>query len=121
MPTLDPDKLKIGYVILIATRKFAVEKLQTKAGFGESSKWTHIAGSLGGNEAQALLKLCIQEAQPPCHKRIKVSITTIPFVARRADEHILKTDFFTCHRYLKRRRSPAVGGASCAGPALHYH
>lgn len=45
---LNPDNLKIGYVILVATHKFAIEKLQRKSGFGESSKWTHVAGSLGG-------------------------------------------------------------------------
>jgi hypothetical protein len=45
---LNPDKLKIGYVILITTRKFAIERLQRKAGYGQSSKWTHVAGSLGG-------------------------------------------------------------------------
>lgn len=45
---IDPDKIRIGYVVLVATRKFAIEKLQHKAGFGESSKWTHVAGSLGG-------------------------------------------------------------------------
>jgi hypothetical protein len=45
---LDPDKLKIGYVILVNTHKFAIEKLQREAGFNESSKWTHVAGSLGG-------------------------------------------------------------------------
>jgi len=38
---LDFDKLKIGYVILVATNKFAIEKLQRKAGYGDSS-------SLGG-------------------------------------------------------------------------
>jgi|GEM_PF-953529 len=48
MPTLNPNSLKIGYVILINTRKFAITKLQHKAGYGESSKWTHVAGSLGG-------------------------------------------------------------------------
>lgn len=48
---LNPDKLKIGYVILITTRKFAIEKLQAKAGYGDSSKWTHIAGSIGGYDA----------------------------------------------------------------------
>jgi hypothetical protein len=51
MPILNPNSLKIGYVILISTRKFAIEKLQRKAGFGESSKWTHVAGSLGGLDA----------------------------------------------------------------------
>ena len=51
MLTLNPNSLKIGYVILIASRKFAIEKLQLKAGYGESSKWTHVAGSLGGYTA----------------------------------------------------------------------
>lgn len=45
---LNPDKMKIGYIILVAICKFAIEKLQRKAGFDESSKWTHVAGSLGG-------------------------------------------------------------------------
>jgi len=45
---LNPDSLKIGYVILISTCKFAIEKLQRKAGYGDSSKWTHVADSLGG-------------------------------------------------------------------------
>ena len=49
--SLDPNSLKIGYVILVNTRKFAIEKLQRKAGYGDSSKWTHVAGSLGGLDA----------------------------------------------------------------------
>jgi hypothetical protein len=48
MPTLDPNKLKIGYIILVSTRKPAISKLQQKAGYSVSSKWTHAAGSLGG-------------------------------------------------------------------------
>jgi hypothetical protein len=48
---LNPDKLKIGYVILVSTRKFAVEKFQDKAGYADSSKWTHVCGSLGGLDA----------------------------------------------------------------------
>lgn len=48
---IDPDKMKIGYVVLISTRKFAIKKLQQKAGFNESSRWTHVAGSLGGYDA----------------------------------------------------------------------
>jgi hypothetical protein len=48
MPTLSPDKLKIGYIILINTRKPAIKTLQLKASYGDSSKWTHVAGSLGG-------------------------------------------------------------------------
>ncbi len=48
---IDPDKMKIGYVVLVATRKFGIEKLQQKAGFEESAKWTHVTGSLGGYTA----------------------------------------------------------------------
>ena len=48
MPVLNPDSLKTGYVILVATHKPAIKTVQEKAGYGNSSKWTHVAGSLGG-------------------------------------------------------------------------
>ena len=48
MRSLNPDSLKIGYVILIATRKPAIQAFQRKAGYGDSAKWTHVAGSIGG-------------------------------------------------------------------------
>jgi len=48
MPTLNADSLKIGHVILVATQKPAIQAFQRKAGYGDSSKWTHVAGSLGG-------------------------------------------------------------------------
>jgi len=48
MQKLNPDSLKIGYVILAATRKPAIQTFQRKAGYGESAKWTHVAGSIGG-------------------------------------------------------------------------
>jgi hypothetical protein len=48
MHTLNPDSLKIGYVILFATHKPAIQAFQRKAGYGDSSKWTHVAGSIGG-------------------------------------------------------------------------
>jgi len=51
MPRLNPDSLKIGHIILVATRKPAIQSFQRKAGYGESSKWTHVAGSLGGLDA----------------------------------------------------------------------
>ena len=51
MPNLNPSSLKIGYVILVATRKPAIKTLQRKAGYGESSKWTHVAGGIGGLDA----------------------------------------------------------------------
>lgn len=51
MPILNPDSLKIGYVILAATRKPTIQAFQRKAGYGDSSKWTHVAGSIGGYDA----------------------------------------------------------------------
>ena len=51
MPYINPDKLSIGYMILITSGKFAIEKFQRKAGYDDSSKWTHVAGSLGGYTA----------------------------------------------------------------------
>ena len=56
---LDPEKLKIGYVILVAGNKFAIQKVQERAGYGKSSKWTHVAGALGGYDAiEASLPKC---------------------------------------------------------------
>jgi hypothetical protein len=46
MKKLNPDKIRIGYVILVAGYKIAIEKVQSKSGYGLSSKWTHVAGSL---------------------------------------------------------------------------
>ena len=48
---LNPDSLKIGYIILVVTPKPAIRTLQQKAGYDESSKWTHVAGCLGGYTA----------------------------------------------------------------------
>lgn len=45
---IDPNKIKIGDVILMATGTSATIKIQKKYGYGESSKWTHVAGSIGG-------------------------------------------------------------------------
>ncbi|MFA6384291.1 MAG: hypothetical protein WCY10_02845 [Candidatus Omnitrophota bacterium] len=45
---MSPDALKIGDVILIAGRNPAIEELQMKAGYGDSSRWTHVLGCLGG-------------------------------------------------------------------------
>lgn len=57
---MGPDDLKIGDVILVAGRNPAIEKMQRKAGFGESSKWTHVCGCLGGYT-------CIEAAVPRSH------------------------------------------------------
>jgi hypothetical protein len=51
MPILNPDSLKIGYIILVATRKSPVQAFQRKAGYGDNAKWTHVAGSIGGYDA----------------------------------------------------------------------
>lgn len=48
MSAIDPNKLRIGYVILAATHKSAIQAVQRRAGYGESAKWTHVAGSIGG-------------------------------------------------------------------------
>lgn len=53
MPRLNPDSPRIGYVIL-ASRKPTIEAFQAKAGYGERSEWTHVAGSIGGyNKVEA--------------------------------------------------------------------
>jgi len=51
MHTLNPESLEIGFVVLVAPNKFAIKKLQRKINYGESSKWIHVAGSLGGLDA----------------------------------------------------------------------
>ena len=45
---IDPNKIKIGDVILVASRTEVTIKIQKKFGYKESSKWTHVAGSIGG-------------------------------------------------------------------------
>ena len=46
--TIDPNKIKVGDVILVATNTKITIEIQQKLGYGESSKWTHVAGSIGG-------------------------------------------------------------------------
>jgi len=45
---IDPDKVKVGDIILVASGTKVTIDVQTKLGYGESSKWTHVAGSIGG-------------------------------------------------------------------------
>ena len=45
---IDPNKIRIGDVILVATKTKVTIETQQKLGYGESSKWTHVAGSIGG-------------------------------------------------------------------------
>ncbi len=45
---VDPDKIRIGDIILVATGTRITVYVQRRLGFGTRSKWTHVAGSLGG-------------------------------------------------------------------------
>ena len=45
---IDPEKIKVGDIILVASGTKPTIKIQKKYGYGESSKWTHVAGSIGG-------------------------------------------------------------------------
>lgn len=47
---IDPNKIKVGDVVLVATRNSTTEDVQKRLGFGEASKWTHVAGSIGGHD-----------------------------------------------------------------------
>lgn len=48
MQTIDPNKIWVGDVILVATGNKVTEKVQDGLGYGESSRWTHVAGAIGG-------------------------------------------------------------------------
>ena len=45
---IDPNKIRVGDVILVASGTKVTIETQQKLGYGESSKWTHVAGSIGG-------------------------------------------------------------------------
>src|SRR4030042_2517249 len=45
---IDPNKIRIGDIILVAGDTKVIVDTQKKLGYGESSKWTHVAGSIGG-------------------------------------------------------------------------
>ncbi len=45
---IDPNKIRIGDIILVAGDTKIIVDTQKKLGYGESSKWTHVAGSIGG-------------------------------------------------------------------------
>ncbi len=46
--TIDPNKIHVGDLILVATRNRVTQLVQDMLGYGASSQWTHVAGSLGG-------------------------------------------------------------------------
>ncbi|MDD5347993.1 MAG: hypothetical protein PHT59_05205, partial [Candidatus Omnitrophica bacterium] len=60
MPGIDPEKMKIGYVVLVAGRKPAIEAVQRTAGYAERARWTHVAGSLGGC---TLIEACVPRSR----------------------------------------------------------
>lgn len=45
---VDPEKIHVGDIVLVATGTWITVYVQRKLGFGDRSKWTHVAGSLGG-------------------------------------------------------------------------
>ena len=48
MKTIDPNKIWVGDVVLVATGTDITIKVQKKLNYGDSSQWTHVAGSIGG-------------------------------------------------------------------------
>ena len=44
---IDPNKLWIGDVILVASGNKITEAVQKKLGYGDGSRWTHVAGCIG--------------------------------------------------------------------------
>ena len=60
MRAVDPEKVQIGDLVLVASGNKLTEIVQKRLGHGESSKWTHVAGSLGGHD--------LIEGQPPRSK-----------------------------------------------------
>ncbi len=45
---IDPNKVRVGDVILVASGTKSTMDVQRKLGYGDSCKWTHVAGSIGG-------------------------------------------------------------------------
>ncbi len=45
---IDPDKIHVGDIVLVATGTWITQYVQRRLGLGDRSKWTHVAGSLGG-------------------------------------------------------------------------
>lgn len=50
MKAIDSEKIRIGDLVLVASRNQLTESVQRRLGYGEKSKWTHVAGSLGGHD-----------------------------------------------------------------------
>ncbi len=45
---IDPEKVRIGDVVLVQTHNPMTVWIQRKLGYGARSEWTHVAGSIGG-------------------------------------------------------------------------
>ena len=69
---IDPNKMRVGDIVLVASKNRITEWVQRRLGFGDRSKWTHVAGSLGGYD--------LIEGQVP---RSKVANIQNDYVAKR--------------------------------------
>ena len=47
---IDPNKIRIGDVVLVQTQNPITIWIQKKLGYGAQREWTHVAGSIGGND-----------------------------------------------------------------------
>ena len=45
---IDPEKVRIGDIVLVRTRNWLTEWIQRQLQYGPRSQWTHVAGSIGG-------------------------------------------------------------------------
>ena len=74
---IDPNKLWIGDVILVASGNKITEAVQKKLGYGDSSKWTHVAGCIGAYDLiegqQPKSRVCDIEADY-VNKNIEVKV-----------------------------------------------
>lgn len=79
MKAIDPEKIEIGDLVLVASGNKLTEMVQKRLGHGDSSKWTHVAGSLGGHD--------LIEGQPP---RSKVANLQKDYVERGFEIKVLR-------------------------------
>jgi hypothetical protein len=81
---IDPTKIHIGDIVLVNTRAKTTKWCQKKLGYGDSAKWTHVAGSIGG--------LDIVEGAMP---QSKVDNIQTEYVDKGFEIKILRPDYTT--------------------------
>ena len=47
---IDPNKIRVGDVVIVKTRNAVTIAVQQRLGYGDRSEWTHVAGSIGGHD-----------------------------------------------------------------------